>query len=83
MSAHRCGVFIEPGGGQCGMFSVANISEMFTHSLPQGAFCFSHILLATFGACEDIHKIVAFAINFLSHCVLLPSSVADDLFYPI
>ncbi len=62
------------------MFSVANISEMFTHSLPRGAFCFSHILLATFGACEDIHKIVAFAVNFLSPCIFLPSSVAGNLF---
>ncbi len=38
----------------CGMFSVANITEMFAHSLTHSAFCFSHILLATFGACEDI-----------------------------
>ncbi len=65
------------------MFSVANISEMFTHSLPQDAFCFSHIMLATFGACEDIHKIVDFTVNFLCDCVFRPSSVAGNLFYPI
>ncbi len=46
---------------QCRMFCVANISVMFTHSLPKGAFSFSHILLATFCACKDIHKVVAFA----------------------
>ncbi len=73
----------QEGGGQRGMFSVANISEMLTHSLPQSAFYFFHILFATFGACEDIHKIVPFAVNILSHCVFLPSSVAGNLFYPI
>ncbi len=62
---------------------MANISVMFTYSLPKGAFNFSHILLATFGACEDIHKVVAFAVNFLSDSVFLPSGVASDFFYPI
>ncbi len=64
------------------MFSVANISEMFTQSLPQGAFCFSHILLATFSACQDIHKVVPFTVSFLSDSVLISSNVAGDLFYP-
>ncbi len=64
------------------MFCVANISVMFTHSLPKGAFSFSHILLATFGICEDIHKVVAFAVNFLTNSVFLPSGVDSDFFYP-
>ncbi len=46
------------------------------------SFSFSHMLLATFGACEDIHKVVAFAVNFLSNSVFLPSGVASDCFYP-
>ncbi len=65
------------------MFCVMNISVMFTHSLPKGAFGFSHILLATFGACEEIHNVVAFAVNFLYNRVFLSSGVASDFFYPI
>ncbi len=75
MSTHLCGVFIEPsrgGGAQCGMFSVVNISKMFTHSLLRGVFGFSHILVATFSACENIHKVVAFTVNFLFDSVFFP-----------
>ncbi len=64
------------------MFCVANISVMFTLLHPKGAISFSHILMATFGACEYIHKVVAFAVNFLSNSVFLPSGVASDFVYP-
>ncbi len=63
--------------------SVANISEVCTYSLPIGVFCFSHILLTTFSACEDIHEVGSFTFNFLSNSVFLPCDVAGDLFYPI
>ncbi len=74
MSTHRCGVFSEPwgggGGGQCGMFSVANISKIFTHSLPKGYVWFLSHIVGHISACENIQKVVAFTVNFYSSAIL-------------